>query len=113
MDDLFPEVQLQRVYVPVEDSIKDESLSTLSLSYMVMKTRWVFLTIMGTPSPARTSTQNILSLLPRFTIKRMRKGVKWKSRIKDTRTHNSLLLKPLSLSNAKQIKRDTELALNA
>jgi hypothetical protein len=39
MDDLFPEVQLQRVYVPVEDSIKDESLSTLSLSYMVMKTR--------------------------------------------------------------------------
>jgi hypothetical protein len=36
-----------------------------------------------------------------------------KAQIKNTRTHNSLLLKPLSLSNANRIKRDAELALNA
>jgi hypothetical protein len=36
--DLFLDVQLRRVYVPIEDSTKDGSLSTLSLSYTVMKT---------------------------------------------------------------------------
>jgi hypothetical protein len=35
---LFPEVQLQRFYVPVEESTKDMSLSTLSLSHTVMET---------------------------------------------------------------------------
>jgi hypothetical protein len=38
MNVLFLEVQLRRVYVPVEESTKDESLSTLFLSHTVTKT---------------------------------------------------------------------------
>jgi hypothetical protein len=36
--DLFHEVQLRRVYVPIEEFTKDKSLSTISLSHTVMET---------------------------------------------------------------------------
>jgi hypothetical protein len=36
--DLFLEVQFQSVYDPVEESTKNEFLSTLSLSHMVTET---------------------------------------------------------------------------
>jgi hypothetical protein len=37
-DDLFPEVLLRRTYVPIKESNKDESLSTLYLSQAVIET---------------------------------------------------------------------------
>jgi hypothetical protein len=37
-DDLFPEAPPQRMYVPIEESTKNGSLSTFSLSQMVTET---------------------------------------------------------------------------
>jgi hypothetical protein len=77
---LFSEVQLRRVYAHVKEFTKDGSLSTISLSHTVMEIGLVFLTITGTPSPARISTQSIRSLFPHITIKRMRN----KARVKNS-----------------------------
>jgi hypothetical protein len=43
--DLFPEVRLWRTYVPIEESTKDGSLSTLSFSQTVTKIDGVFFPI--------------------------------------------------------------------
>jgi hypothetical protein len=69
--DLFPEVPPRKMYVPVEEATKAESLSTLpSLKRSRRPVEFVPL-ITRTLSLARTSTRSIRSLLPRFTTMRI------------------------------------------
>jgi hypothetical protein len=76
----------------IEDSTKDESLSTISLSQMVMEIVWAFFSILGTPCRARASTQRIRASCFMFTTKRM-----WE-RVRNNQNSNDH--KTLQLSNA-------------
>jgi hypothetical protein len=102
--DLFPEVTLRRMYVLIEESTQDGSLSTLSLSQSFMETGWIFHHFIGTPSPTRTSTQRIEPLVSLYNNENGGES-EMKNQIKITRTTNTRMHMPLSLSNSNRSMR--------
>jgi hypothetical protein len=66
--DLFPEIQLQRVYVPIEVSTKDMSFNSYPLSHGHRGRMSFFHYLRATKSSKDLHTKN-WNLLPHFTIK--------------------------------------------
>jgi hypothetical protein len=111
--DLFPEVQLQRVYVPIKESSKDKSPSTLSLSHTQSRRSYEFSPLSQGHQVPQGPPHKERSLLPRFTIKENGEGDKMKIEVKITRTCNSKMCKFVSLLELKSFKCGVGLALEA
>jgi hypothetical protein len=111
MSDLLPEVQLQRSYVPVEQSTKDGSFSALSLSQTVMETDRVFFLFSGDTKPHKDHhalSCLLLALLMKEWGLGMRKKFKTRARELSTLKH----IKTMSIS-LKSIECGSCMALNA
>jgi hypothetical protein len=85
--------------LPVEESTKDRSLSTLSLSQTIMETGWAFFSISGTPSPTRVSTHRIEASCFMVTTMRM-----WE-RVRNNQSLNFAALKCASRYVSKNTNR--------
>jgi hypothetical protein len=90
-DNLFLKVQLQIVYIRVEEYTKDRSLSTLSLSQTVMETGWSCFTTIWILRPTDLHTKYLESLASLYNQENENgsENVKAKSRTQEYATLNS------------------------